>query len=438
VIEHSPSLDRERTILVHQGNGRGDDHEPLEELRLLASSAGADICDQITTVRVSPHPATYLGLGKVAELGAMVAERDADLVLINHPISPTQERNLERELKCRVLDRTGLILDIFAQRAASREGQLQVELAQLRHLSTRLVRGWSHLERQKGGIGLRGPGESQLETDRRLIGQRIKSLRKRLERMSAQRALHRRARNRTPVATVCLVGYTNAGKSSLFNRLTGARVQAADQLFATLDPTMRKLNMPRHGHVVLSDTVGFIRQLPHTLIKAFHSTLEEVSSSALLLHVVDHNSPERRDHIEQVAGVLEEIGADHIPVLTVFNKIDLSGATPRAENDMDGNPQRVWVSAHSGRGIEELLRAVEQRLEWRDSRYTIGIPPRAARLRSVLFDWAVIHQETTTAEGGWVLEVDLPQVALGRLQSAPEFKFCTMSAVAPDAASALS
>ena len=300
----------ERVVLVHQYRNATDERECPEEFKALALSAGASICACVTGFRPSPDPATFIGRGKLEELKTVVAAEHAELVIVNHSITPVQERNLSRALCCRVLDRTGLILDIFAQRAASAEGKLQVELAQLRHLSTRLVRGWTHLERQKGGIGLRGPGETQLETDRRLIAQRIRHLNKRLQRVAAQRDLRRKARRKVPIPTVCLVGYTNAGKSSLFNTLTGAEVLVEDRLFATLDPTMRRVQLPEKGEIVLSDTVGFIRDLPHSLIKAFHSTLEEVNQAALLIHVVDINDPQRHDHIQQVEQVLAEINAD--------------------------------------------------------------------------------------------------------------------------------
>ena len=286
IADLSAKSDAEKAVLVHIHFNRQRDEESLAELDLLARSAGALPVAEVTGSRRSPDPALFVGKGKVEEIRQALESSSANLVLINHIISPVQERNLERALKCRVIDRTGLILDIFATRAKSHEGKLQVELAQLRHLSTRLIRGWTHLERQKGGIGLRGPGETQLETDRRLLGQRIKSLRARLEKVRKRRSQRRKARNKIPVSTVSLVGYTNAGKSSLFNYLTGAGVYQADQLFATLDPTMRRLDLPNAGHVILTDTVGFISHLPHSLVEAFHSTLEEVSDASLLLHVV--------------------------------------------------------------------------------------------------------------------------------------------------------
>ncbi len=415
----------ERTLLVQQ-RSRSDEHsDSLEELALLAQSAGAQVFDCITGVRRTPHPATFIGKGKLEELRDSVVRHEGELVLFDHALSPVQERNLEKALQCRVLDRTGLILDIFAQRAETREGKLQVELAQLRHLSTRLVRGWTHLERQKGGIGLRGPGETQLETDRRLIGQRIKYLKKRLERVSAQRALRRKSRRKVPIPTVCLVGYTNAGKSSLFNRLTGESLYAEDLLFATLDPTMRKLVLPNRREIVLSDTVGFIRHLPHSLVQAFHSTLEEVSSATLLLHVVDSAAEDRDERIEHVNRVLEEIGAADVPQLLVYNKIDLvPESRARVENREDGNPAAVWASAHRGDGIRALSGALES-LVFRDTRHErVSVPPTAARVRAFLYDRAVVVSEKTDDQGGWVLEVDIDDAQWGRLGQLHDFGKC--------------
>lgn len=314
----------ERAVIVQLDFGREDLAEQLAEVRLLTRSAGAAVCAVVQGRRHSPDAATYAGKGKVEEVAAEVAAHAADLVIFNHELSAGQERNLERALQCRVIDRTSLILDIFAQRAQSSEGKLQVELAQLEHLSTRLVRGWTHLERQKGGIGLRGPGETQLETDRRLLGIRVKLLKERLARLERQRGVQRKARGRGELLNVSLVGYTNAGKSTLFNALTHAGVFAADQLFATLDTTTRKLWLAEVGHIVLSDTVGFIRDLPHSLVAAFHATLEATAEADLLLHVVDSASPARDDQIADVNKVLAEIGAADVPQLTVQNKLDLT------------------------------------------------------------------------------------------------------------------
>ena len=350
----------ERAIIVQLDFGRDDIADQLEEVRLLTLSAGATVCAVVHGRRHSPDAASYAGKGKVQEVAAEVQAHDADLVIFNHELSAGQERNLERLLQCRVIDRTSLILDIFAQRAQSSEGKLQVELAQLEHLSTRLVRGWTHLERQKGGIGLRGPGETQLETDRRLLGIRVKLLKERLRRVERQRGVQRQARGRGDLLNVSLVGYTNAGKSTLFNALTHASVFAADQLFATLDTTTRKLWLPEVGHVVLSDTVGFIRDLPHTLVAAFHATLEATAEADLLLHVVDSASPARDDQVADVNKVLAEIGAAEVPQLTVLNKLDLSGLRPAVERDEYGTILRVRVSAKSGDGLPLLREALAE------------------------------------------------------------------------------
>ncbi|HHQ41098.1 MAG TPA: GTPase HflX, partial [Chromatiales bacterium] len=325
----------ERAVLVHIDFAAERDREGLEEFRGLVASAGASEVALVRARRREPDPRYLIGSGKVEEIAAAVEACGGEVVIFNHALSPSQERNLERRVRCRVLDRTTLILDIFAQRARSHEGKLQVELAQLRHLATRLVRGWTHLERQKGGIGLRGPGETQLETDRRLIGERIKVLRRRLERVRRQRAQGRRARRRAAVPTVSLVGYTNAGKSTLFNRLTHAGVYAADQLFATLDPTVRRVALERAGDVVLADTVGFIRHLPHDLVAAFRSTLEETTEAALLVHVIDASDERHDEAAAEVREVLREIGAEQIPQLEVMNKIDRIGEAPRLERDAE-------------------------------------------------------------------------------------------------------
>ena len=346
----------ERALIVQIDFGQTDLPEQLEEVRLLAESAGAIVCAEVTGKRRSPEPATYAGKGKVHEIAAMLAAVSADLVIFNHELSPAQERNLERQLKCRVIDRTSLILDIFALRAQSAEGKLQVELAQLEHLATRLVRGWTHLERQQGGIGQRGPGETQLETDRQLLKKRVRALKDRLDRLSRQRGVQRRARTQGDVLNVSLVGYTNAGKSTLFNTLTHAGVYAADQLFATLDTTSRKLWVAEAGNIVISDTVGFIRDLPHSLVAAFQATLEATAQADLLLHVVDSASPARDEQMREVNKVLAEIGAQHVPQVLVWNKIDLTGVTPATERDDYDRIARVRVSAKSGNGLD-LLRA---------------------------------------------------------------------------------
>jgi len=347
-------------ILVQLDFGEKDFAERLEEFRLLATSAGAVPLDAVHGKRGSPDPATFAGKGKVQQIKDAATLHGADIIIFNHELSPGQQRNLEREIGLRVVDRSALILDIFAQRARSHEGKLQVELAQLEHLATRLVRGWTHLERQKGGIGLRGPGEKQLETDRRLLGKRVAMLKDRLKTLERQRQVRRRARARSEVLSVSLVGYTNAGKSTLFNALTKAGAYAANQLFATLDTTSRRLFIPDAGQVVISDTVGFIRDLPHSLVAAFHATLEETAKADLLLHVVDASSPDRDQQMAAVAGVLGEIGAGEVPQVLVWNKIDATHAAPGVERDEYGKIARVRVSAISGAGLDMLRAALSE------------------------------------------------------------------------------
>ncbi|MFM7524269.1 MAG: GTPase HflX [Betaproteobacteria bacterium] len=347
-----------RAVMVGVDFGKGDFHASLEELALLSTSAGAQPVAAVTGRRSSPDASLFVGSGKADEIAEALTDLGADLAIFNHALSPAQQRNLERHLKVRVIDRTSLILDIFAQRAKSHEGKVQVELAQLQHLATRLVRGWTHLERQKGGIGLRGPGETQLETDRRLIGERVKMLRSKLEKLQRQRLTQRRARERSATFSVSLVGYTNAGKSTLFNNMTKAGVYAADQLFATLDTTSRRMHLGEAGNVVLSDTVGFIRELPTQLVAAFRATLEETIHADLLLHVVDAVSPVRDEQILQVNQVLAEIGADHIPQILVWNKIDVGGRGPGVEYDEYDKIARVFVSAKTGEGIDLLRNAI--------------------------------------------------------------------------------
>jgi GTP-binding protein HflX len=349
-----------RAVLVGVDFGKGDFLASLEELSLLSKSAGAQPVASVTGRRASPDSALFVGSGKAEEIRDTVSDLSLDLVIFNHALSPAQQRNLERQLQVRVIDRTSLILDIFAQRAQSHEGKVQVELAQLQHLATRLVRGWTHLERQKGGIGLRGPGETQLETDRRLIGDRVKALRGKLDKLKRQRHTQRRSRERNHTFSISLVGYTNAGKSTLFNNMTKAGVYAANQLFATLDTTSRRMHLAEAGNVVISDTVGFIRELPTQLVAAFRATLEETIHADLLLHVVDAASPVRDEQIEQVNAVLREIGADHIPQILVWNKIDLAGVRPAIERDEYDKIRRVFVSAQSGDGVGLLRQAIAE------------------------------------------------------------------------------
>lgn len=350
----------ETAVLVSLDFGRPDYEESLEELKQLAESAHFKVLSIVEGKRARPDPALFAGSGKVEEIAMAVSQSEAPLVIFNHELSPGQERNLERKLSCRVIDRTSLILDIFAQRARSHEGKLQVELAQLEHLSTRLVRGWTHLERQKGGIGLRGPGETQLETDRRLLGKRVKVLKEKLGKLKQQRDIQRRARSRANVMSISLVGYTNAGKSTLFNRLTHANAYAANQLFATLDTTTRKIFIEGTGQIVLSDTVGFIKNLPHTLVDAFRATLEETVQADLLLHIVDCSSPNRDDQIDEVNKVLHEINADTIPQILVMNKIDVKGLSPGLERDEYDRIIRVRLSAINGDGVEYLRQALSE------------------------------------------------------------------------------
>lgn len=349
-----------RAVLVSLDFGEADYQDSLSELNLLAHSAGITPCAIVEGKRSRPDPAYFAGSGKVEEIAAAVAASDADLVIFNHALSPAQERNLEQKIMRRVIDRTTLILDIFACRAQSHEGKLQVELAQLEHLATRLVRGWTHLERQKGGIGLRGPGETQLETDRRLLGKRVKLLKDRLASLQKQRDVRRRARERQHVFSLSLVGYTNAGKSTLFNRLTGEGAYAADQLFATLDTTTRRVFVPNTGDVVISDTVGFIRHLPHTLVAAFRATLEETIRADVLLHVVDANHPNRARQIDEVNKVLFEIGADHIRPILIMNKIDVGQQPARVERDEYGKISAIYLSARSGEGVPLLRDALNE------------------------------------------------------------------------------
>jgi GTP-binding protein HflX len=369
----------------------------------------------IAVTRRAADPRFLLGRGKVAELRELVAAQSADLVLVDHALSPSQERNLEQELRCRVLDRSGLILDIFAQRARSFEGKLQVELAQLEHLSTRLVRGWTHLERQKGGIGLRGPGETQLETDRRLIARRIKTLEDRLDKVLVQRETTRRERRRRAVPTVALVGYTNAGKSTLFNRLTAADAYAADQLFATLDPTVRRLSVAPGVEVALADTVGFVRDLPHELVAAFRSTLQEARDADLLLHVIDAADPERAERIAQVDRVLESIGAGALRQIAVYNKIDRTGEAPRIDYAADGLADRVWLSAEHGTGVELLVAALQGHLGQALQRCRLRVPARAGRARARFHAAGAVVAERVAADGGFELDLWMRRADIERI-----------------------
>ena len=399
----------EKAILVHLELRQYSQDEDLSEFQLLATSAGAQILGVVTGSRQKPDAKLYAGSGKAQEIAELVKATGADLVLFNHALSPAQERNLETVLQCRVLDRTGLILDIFAQRARTFEGNLQVELAQLKHLSSRLIRGWTHLERQGGGIGLRGPGETQLETDRRLLKNRVVMLTEKLEKVRQTRQQGRAARQKAAIPTISLVGYTNAGKSTLFNRLTESDVYVADQLFATLDPTLRRVDIESIGTVVLADTVGFIRHLPHQLVKAFRATLEETLEADLLLHVVDTVSEDRDIQINAVNEVLAEIG-NKTPVLMVYNKIDcLESHEPRIVLNDEGAPAEVWLSARDGMGIAELKTALAQILVGDIRTYHLQLQPQYAKLRAQLFALNAVKAEVIQEDGAFALTVRLSE-----------------------------
>jgi GTPase len=405
----------ERAILVCIGLGHAPEPDRVEEFVALARSAGAQVLEVLTATRKSPEPRFFLGTGKVEELRQRLVALGADLVVVDNALTPGQERNLEKELNCRVLDRSGLILDIFAQRARTFEGKLQVELAQLEHAATRLVRGWTHLERQKGGIGLRGPGETQLETDRRLIGRRIKTLNDRLDKVLVQRETTRQERKRGSVPTVALVGYTNAGKSTLFNRLTSAGAYTADQLFATLDPTVRRLRLAPGLEVALADTVGFVRDLPHELVAAFRSTLQEAREADLLLHVIDAADPERGDRIMQVNEVLESIGAQDLPQIAVFNKIDRSGEAAHVECDASGRVDRLWLSAHTGAGVDLLREALHRQLGADLHHCILTLPAQAGRARARLFEAGAVLAQRQLDDGSVELEVNLRHRDVSRI-----------------------
>ncbi|MCX8683728.1 GTPase HflX [Gilliamella sp. B2889] len=406
----------ESALLVHVFFPQERDIEDLKEFEVLVSSAQIEILDIVTTSKKSPQAKYFIGEGKALEIADKVKELNASVILVNHTLTPTQERNLEQLCECRVVDRTGLILDIFAQRARTHEGKLQVELAQLQYLSTRLVRGWTHLERQKGGIGLRGPGETQLETDRRLIRHRIQLILSRLAKVEKQRNQNRQSRSKADLSTVSLVGYTNAGKSTLFNALTNAEVYAADQLFATLDPTLRRINVEDVGEVVLADTVGFIRHLPHDLIAAFKATLLETQEASLLLHVVDAADPNILDNIHAVDEVLLEIDAHDIPTLLVMNKIDLiEGKEPSIDRDENGVPIRVWISAQNSLGLDLLFTALKERLSGQIQVCQLNLPPYLAKLRSRLYKLNAVENEVIEDDGRFHLNIRIPLIEWNRL-----------------------
>ena len=405
----------ERAVLVQLQLAGTDRDLSLLEFEELVASAGGEPVAAITGSRSAPHARTFVGEGKLEQIASACHEHEAELVIFNHPLSPSQERNLEQILCCRVLARTGLILDIFAQRARTHEGKLQVELAQLTHMSTRLVRGWTHLERQKGGIGLRGPGETQLETDRRLLRARIKSIQGRLERVRNQREQSRRARRRAELPVLSLVGYTNAGKSTLFNRITASEVYAADKLFATLDPTLARVDIEHLGPVLFADTVGFISDLPTTLVEAFKATLEETANASLLLHVVDVSANNRDELMADVEAVLGEIKADGLPQLIVFNKLDLLEQPARIVRDEAGTPTAVYLSAATGEGIDLLVGAVRERLSRALFDEEITLDPQRARLRAALYDMGAVCKEEWEPDGSSRLHVRLPLADWRRL-----------------------
>ena len=410
-----------QAFLVHI---QQDDSTP-QELNELVLSAGLVPVGYLVARKRNPDPKTYIGSGKLAEIKTQAQEDEAGLIIFDQDLTPTQERNLEAFLECRILGRTGLILEIFAQRARTHEGKLQVELAQLQHASTRLVRGWTHLDRQRGGsgrgqgaaIGVTGAGETQLEADQRMISDRIKHVSQRLQRVQKQRAQNRRSRQRADVKTVSLAGYTNAGKSTLFNRLCESDVHAADQLFATLDPTLRELQLPIIGKAILTDTVGFIRQLPHGLVDAFRATLEEVKQSDLIVHVVDGSSEERDLQMTEVDLVLEEINASDVPQLLIYNKIDLIEEGPRVDRDADGQPTRVWVSSLTGEGIPELIEALSQRLSHDVVEPWLKLNPAEGQLRSALFDLDAVLEEEVKDDGMIYMHVRIEEHRLNRLLS---------------------
>jgi GTP-binding protein HflX len=390
--------------------------EEQQEFESLALAAGAEVTGTLAAPLRTINPRFLIGIGKLAQLKQLVGDAGAELVLMDHDLSAAQERNLEKELGRRVVDRSGLILDIFAQRARTFEGKLQVELAQLEHLSTRLVRGWSHLERQKGGIGLRGPGETQLETDRRLLAKRIRQLQERLRRFARHRDLSRHQRRRQEVPVVSLVGYTNAGKSTLFNRLTDAGTLVADQLFATLDPTLRAVQLPDGGRIVVADTVGFVRDLPHELIAAFQSTLEETRESRLLLHIVDAADGAHRERVEQVEKVLDAIGAGGLPLIRVYNKTDILGLEPRVDRTDTGMPARVWLSAATGSGIDLLLTSIAEYLHRDVVRGIVRLTVSQARLRALIYQRAGVRGERVMDDGGWEIDLEMDRAGFMDLQ----------------------
>ena len=412
----SKSADIQRAIIVFVDFNKSSTDDAFNEFVQLVDSAGLDVVGSITAPRQAADAQFFVGSGKADEIAREAEALDVDVVIFNHPLTPAQERNLDKHIKIRVIDRIGLILDIFAQRARSYEGKLQVELAQLQHLSTRLIRGWTHLERQKGGIGLRGPGETQLETDRRLVGFRIKLINQRLDKVRKQRFLSRQQRKKNDVPVISLVGYTNAGKSTLFNRLSGANVRAADQLFATLDPTLRRVETDSGRNIILTDTVGFIRDLPHDLIDSFQATLEEVREADLLIHVIDVDHEQRQQRIDDVNKVIELIDAGDVPQIEVYNKIDkYPEQSARVENSDNYPHPRIWLSSHTGEGLPLLSEGIDKHLAQATTPYHLSLPVTAGHLRAKLFDLGAVRHDDANEEGGWFMEVEMEEFRLHKL-----------------------
>ncbi|MBL1140530.1 MAG: GTPase HflX [Proteobacteria bacterium] len=412
----SKSADIQRALIVHVDFKQSADNDAFSEFAQLVESSGLEIVDSIRAPRSNPDAQLFVGSGKADEIATSAEAQAADVIIFNHSLTPAQERNLEKHINVRVIDRIGLILDIFAQRARSYEGKLQVELAQLEHLSTRLIRGWTHLERQKGGIGLRGPGETQLETDRRLIGARIKLIKRRLQKVHKQRDLSRQQRKKNDIPVVSLVGYTNAGKSTLFNYLTGANVEAANQLFATLDPTLRRMEVATGRDIILTDTVGFIRDLPHELVESFQATLDEVREADLLIHVIDVDNEQRQQRIDDVNQVISLIGATEVTQIEVYNKIDnYPEIGPRIELSDNGLNSRIWLSSHTGKGIEYLKEEIARQINQHRQAHYLNIPVTAGQLRAKLFDIGAVRHEDVNEKGGWTMEIELEEFRLHKL-----------------------